>query len=457
MKGPNVLRWIVLGALLCLLGEAFAQQATVECRIADEIRLNRENEIKLYRVEQGKMVEKAGGKYTGDGYFAFCFVPEYEGFYVVGEERNYCYPVWVKAGDKVAVWIDRKGGHLYGKKNSKENRVLYEWQELSREVSDMSTRRFMARQGTYEDFFRKLGELEKVTDRFKAEIRTGNTVFDELMKKSVDYEMDYYALNYLLTPKWSDYIWPEVSDYPDYYSRIFSPAKWKEDVVLALPFGHRLLREYVGFAGKMGKTRDTGLEQLIPNDRLRAELALASLEQMRSAFQFERELAKVKTLFSEEQHLRAAEMLKSIRQNNARQKTIDFTYPDVNGKMVSLSDFKGKVVLVDVWATWCNPCREQLPYLKQLEEEMQGTDLVVIGVSLDEKKGYERWRKMVTNGEVRGIQLFAGGFGKIAQDYGITGIPRFMVFDREGKVAEANAPRPSSPELKELIRYLLGK
>ena len=103
MKGLNVLRWIVLGALLCLLGEAFAQQATVECRIADEIRLNRENEIKLFRVEHGKMVEKAGGKYTGDGYFAFCFVPEYEGFYVVGEEQNYCYPVWVKAGDKVTI------------------------------------------------------------------------------------------------------------------------------------------------------------------------------------------------------------------------------------------------------------------------------------------------------------------------------------------------------------------
>ena len=46
----------------------------------------------------------------------------------------------------------------------------------------------------------------------------------------------------------------------------------------------------------------------------------------------------------------------------------DFTYPDKDGKMVSLSDFKGKVVLVDVWATWCSPCRKELPYLKKLEE-----------------------------------------------------------------------------------------
>lgn len=74
MKGPNMLRWMVLGALLCLMGETVAQkQAIVECRIADEIRLNRENEIKLYRVEHGKMVEKARGGYVGGWLFCLLF------------------------------------------------------------------------------------------------------------------------------------------------------------------------------------------------------------------------------------------------------------------------------------------------------------------------------------------------------------------------------------------------
>ena len=54
----------------------------------------------------------------------------------------------------------------------------------------------------------------------------------------------------------------------------------------------------------------------------------------------------------------------------------DFTYPDVNGKEVSLSDFKGKVVLVDVWATWCGPCRGEIPHLKKLEQEMHGRGIL---------------------------------------------------------------------------------
>ena len=69
----------------------------------------------------------------------------------------------------------------------------------------------------------------------------------------------------------------------------------------------------------------------------------------------------------------------------------DFTYPDVNGKMVSLSDFKGKVVLVDVWATWCGPCRGEIPHLKKLEEEMHGKDVVFLGVSVDEVKDKQKW------------------------------------------------------------------
>ena len=56
----------------------------------------------------------------------------------------------------------------------------------------------------------------------------------------------------------------------------------------------------------------------------------------------------------------------------------DFTYPDRDGKLVSLSDFRGKVVVVDVWATWCGPCRAEIPHLLKLEKEMRGKDVVFI-------------------------------------------------------------------------------
>mgnify|MGYP002556833638 CR=1 FL=1 len=135
----------------------------------------------------------------------------------------------------------------------------------------------------------------------------------------------------------------------------------------------------------------------------------------------------------------------------------DFTYPDVDGKMVSLSDFKGKVVLVDVWATWCGPCRQQIPYLKKLEEEMHGTDVVFVGVSVDESKDKQKWLDFIKTEGLKGVQLLAGGWSKITKDYKITGIPRFMVFDKKGNIVSVDAPRPSSPELKKMLENELKK
>ena len=74
-----------------------------------------------------------------------------------------------------------------------------------------------------------------------------------------------------------------------------------------------------------------------------------------------------------------------------------------------------------------------------------------------EKKDFEKWKKFIVDEQLPGVQLFAGGWSKIAKDYKITGIPRFMVFGKDGQVVEANAPRPSAPELKELLEAELKK
>ena len=59
----------------------------------------------------------------------------------------------------------------------------------------------------------------------------------------------------------------------------------------------------------------------------------------------------------------------------------DFTYPDVTGKQVSLSDFRGKVVLIDVWATWCGPCNAEIPKLKELEKKLEGRNICFVSIS----------------------------------------------------------------------------
>jgi len=128
---------------------------------------------------------------------------------------------------------------------------------------------------------------------------------------------------------------------------------------------------------------------------------------------------------------------------------IDFTYPDIDGNEVSLSSLNGKLVYVDVWATWCGPCLGEIPSLQKLEEEYHGKNIAFLSVSVDTDK--EAWLKMVKEDNLGGIQLWADGWSQITKDYAIFGIPRFMLFSADGKVISNDAPRPSSGEIRGLL------
>ena len=136
---------------------------------------------------------------------------------------------------------------------------------------------------------------------------------------------------------------------------------------------------------------------------------------------------------------------------------IDFTYPDKDGDDVSLSDFVGSVVYIDVWATWCGPCRAEMPFLHELESEYSDKNVTFIGVSLDEEKNRQAWLDMMVDKDMKGVQLFADGWSQITKDYAINGIPRFMLFDTEGNVASLDASRPSSDDIRPALDALLAE
>ena len=128
---------------------------------------------------------------------------------------------------------------------------------------------------------------------------------------------------------------------------------------------------------------------------------------------------------------------------------IDFTYPDKEGNELSLSTFKGSLVYVDVWATWCGPCKAEIPALKTLEHDYHNNNITFLSVSVDTDE--EAWINMVAEKQLGGVQLWANGWTEITKSYAINGIPRFMLFDTDGNVISLNAPRPSSEEIRGLI------
>ncbi|QAA82046.1 TlpA family protein disulfide reductase [Aequorivita sp. H23M31] len=135
----------------------------------------------------------------------------------------------------------------------------------------------------------------------------------------------------------------------------------------------------------------------------------------------------------------------------------EFTdYVNYKGGTSSLSDFKGKYVYIDVWATWCIPCIYEMPYLIDIEKEYEGKNIEFIGLSIDRKKDEDKWRKMIVDKGLLGTQLLADNEidSEFVRDYFIQGIPRFILLDPEGNIVSYDAPRPSEPRLKELFTSL---
>lgn len=133
-----------------------------------------------------------------------------------------------------------------------------------------------------------------------------------------------------------------------------------------------------------------------------------------------------------------------------------FTYPDINGKNVSLNSLKGKYVYIDVWATWCGPCKVQIPYLKEIEEKYEGKNIAFVGLSIDTQENKSKWEQMVKERGLGGYQVLADKDWKsdFIKGYYITGIPRFILIDPEGNIVSADAPRPAEPALLKLFEDL---
>ncbi|WP_157206385.1 TlpA family protein disulfide reductase [Mariniflexile maritimum] len=139
-------------------------------------------------------------------------------------------------------------------------------------------------------------------------------------------------------------------------------------------------------------------------------------------------------------------------------------YENYKGGTTSLADLKGKYVYVDVWATWCGPCKAEIPALKALDKQYEGKNIHFVSLSIDDDRSHggswdkarENWKSMIAEKELTGIQLFApnGWQSQFVLDYKIKGIPRFILIDPNGNVVTPDAPRPSDASLTALFTSL---
>ena len=131
----------------------------------------------------------------------------------------------------------------------------------------------------------------------------------------------------------------------------------------------------------------------------------------------------------------------------------DFNFTDKEGKTFSLSSLKGKYIFIDCWASWCGPCRAQVPALKELEKKFHDKDIVFVGKSSDNNK--DKWIKAMEELGLEGYQVQESDTSHPFDSFfKVTGIPRFILLDKEGKILRAVMSRPSMPETEAFLKTL---
>lgn len=426
-------------------------------------------QIKLYTVENGVLKQLSSYNPSADGKFYFAFSPEKEGFFVIGindisRQNNFTF--YFKPGDQLNFAI-KEGNYTLVGQNTPENQEMARWHES---IMYPLEAKFFEVRSTYEDFFPLLEQKAAEANAFKQKY-TKNATFNRNFQNFRDLDLKQVALSFLSMPHPAH---PKAEDFTPYYATIDLKDMAKDEAMLNYPYGSNIITTYSimapSFAGNKFSEQQKedlrkpfdALDVLLPeigNDVLKGETVLSRSKYLKTYegyLDFSDKYSKY--LVTENQQLQLKNLLKTVPENKPQDTAINFTFEDIDGKKVSLTDFKGKVVYIDVWATWCRPCLGEIPSLKKLEEEYHDQNIVFMSVSTDKSADRQKWKNMVMEKELKGVQLTTGDAkAEILDPYKITGIPRFILVDKNGKLISSDAPRPSSSEIRPVLNAALKK
>ena len=395
-----------------------------------------------------------------------------EGFYYLTTLRWRC-RFYLNKEDKIELNVNGFSGQYEIINGSEENRLLERWQKLSLPITQYgyNLNVFQNDSLKLEDYISTYEKLQPAIAHFRDSIP--NDQFGRLFKLAIDLDNDYAPM-YLLSCL-SKKIWTkkkvnayDLNNPPAFYNQFIQPSRFNNAEILKLGEGLDFLNLYQRIA--IGFLPADQKEKMSPADRMKLMMNAIANDTIKSVFLLEQlnvaevsNLSEFRAVFQPYEkytihpaaHIKYQQVYEHFITDTAYlgKSSYNFSLPDSTGKMISMKEFKGKVVLIDVWATWCGPCRGQFPFLKEIEEEYRDNKgIVFVGISLDRETDKQKWINTIKKENLKGIHLLDDRGKSFGKKYDVMSVPRFMLINKKGEWLEIRCPLPEAKT--QLKKYL---
>ncbi len=300
-------------------------------------------------------------------------------------------------------------------------------------------------------------EVEEVDHFITAENLKPAEDFISLQKKLVS--IRYLKLLDIKFPQWFRVYHPnEKLEFPKSIDSIRNTVNYYDSSLLSYPVYRDIVTEYFQQTQKLSSSNDTAY--IIKASRALTPGAFRNYliyNRIKEAIGRTRDSLKRKILVTEylafitdskmqQQLLAQNQLLNSLHRGKPAP---DFKTTALNKDTFALADFKGRYVVIDVWATWCAPCKVQSPNFERLAEQFTNPNIAFVALSIDDNQ--QKW-KFEANKSSSVLQLIADDKNVFGKSFGIESIPRFMLLGPDGKIINVQMPYPSDPEFEEILR-----